>query len=134
MILLTPIADPPDLVDATCSACRASVRVPCVLKVDTQKSLDCLLAGTINTTSCPSCGTPVSADRPVHIDMPELGVGSLTYAPLHMLDHDHVCANLLEDNHYEIVFYSLEELARQVRARLRLNLFQSTTPRLHQPL
>jgi hypothetical protein len=123
MILLTPIADSPDLADSTCSVCQTCVAIPCVTRVNTSEGIESLLAGTLNAAPCPSCGTRVTSERPVHIDMPELGIGYLRYTPLDMLYHDGVCELLLKDDHHQQVFYSLDELARQVQARIRLSQF-----------
>ncbi len=132
MILLSPVADTPDLDDTNCPVCQASVLVPSVRKVNTCEDLESLVAGTLNTAPCPCCGTRVTSERPVHIDMPELGIGYLRYTPLDMLYEDGVCELLLVDDHHQHVFYSLEELARQVRARIRLSQFQSATPHINQ--
>jgi len=126
MNFLTPVADSQNLIDTACSNCRAPVLVPCVPRVNTSEGLESLLAGTLNTASCPSCGELVTSNRPVRIDMPELGIGHLRYAPLDLLESDSVCEALLNESHYQFLFYSLDELARQVRARLRLSRFSST--------
>ncbi len=123
MILLHPVACPPDLIDTNCPGCRASFPISCVSRVTTREGLDSLLGGTLNSARCPSCDTRVVSDRPVHIDMPELGVGCLRYAPIDLLENDAVCEQLLVDSHYQLVFYSLDELARQVQARVRLSRF-----------
>jgi hypothetical protein len=50
-----------------------------------------------------------------------------SYAPLELLEDDTVCEELNVDGRYRFVCYSLDELARQVRARLRLHNFQTTS-------
>ena len=123
MILLSPVADTPDLADAACSVCQASVTIPCVDKIDTREALESLLAGTLNTAPCPSCGTMVTAEQPVYLDLPEPGIPYLIYAPLELLEDETVCEELNVDGRYRHVCYSLDELARQVRARIRLSRF-----------
>jgi len=123
MILLSRVADTPDVDDIDCPACRVSVAVPCVGKIDTREALGRLLAGDLNTASCPSCGTTVTAEQPVYLDLPDPGIPYLIYAPLELLEDDTVCEELNIDGHYRFVCYSLDELARQVRARLRLHNF-----------
>lgn len=125
MILLSRIADTPDWDHSDCPACQASVAIPCVDKIDSRESLDRLLAGTLNTAPCPACGGSVTAEHPVYIDLPEPGMPHLIYAPLSLLDVDDVCSELNVDDRYRLVYYSLDELARQVRARLRLHSLQS---------
>jgi hypothetical protein len=129
MILLSPVADSPDLADTACPKCRTCFPIPCVPRVNTCEGLDSLIAGTLNTAPCPSCGTLVTSDRPVHIDMPELGIGYMRFTPLDMLDDDSVCQLMLVDNHYQLVFYSLDELARQVQARIRLSQVSFNGPK-----
>lgn len=123
MILLSPVADPPDLADTACPVCRASVTIPCVDKIDTREALESLLAGTLNTALCPSCGTMVTAEQPVYLDLPEPGIPYLIYTPIELLEDETVCEELNVDGRYRHVCYSLDELARQVRARLRLLRF-----------
>jgi hypothetical protein len=123
MNIRNPVADSPDLVESNCPNCLTPVPIPCIPRVNTSEDLDRLLAGTLNTAPCASCGTPVTSDRPVHIDIPELGIGQLRYAPLDLLEDDSVCELLLEERQYQLLFYSLGELANQVRARVRLSQF-----------
>jgi hypothetical protein len=127
MILLSRIADTPDWDHSDSPACQASVAIPCVDKIDTRESLDRLLAGTLNTAPCPACGGSVTAEHPVYIDLPEPGMPHLIYAPLSLLDDDAVCSELNVNGRYRLVCYSLDELARQVRASLRLYSFQSVS-------
>ena len=127
MILLSRAADALDVDDTECPACRATVSVPCVEKVDTHENLQRLLAGTLNTAPCPSCSTTVTATQSVYLDLPEPGIPYLIYAPIELLEDDTVCEELSVDARYRLVCYSLDELARQVRARLRLHDFQSTS-------
>lgn len=123
MILLSPVADPPDLADTACSVCQTCVSIPCVDKIDTREDLECLLAGTLNMAPCPTCGTAVTAEQPVYLDLPEPGIRYLGYAPLDLLEDDLVCASMIAEGNYQHIFYSLDELARQVQARLRLSQF-----------
>jgi hypothetical protein len=134
MILLSRIADTPDWDHFDCPACQASVAIPCVDKIDTRESLDRLLAGTLNTAPCPACGGSVTAEHPVYIDLPEPGMPHLIYAPLSLLDDDAVCSELNVDGRYRLVYYSLEELAHQVRARIRLQNFQTMSRQTRIPL
>lgn len=123
MILLSPVADPPDLANAACSVCQTCVTIPCVTRVDTNEAMESLLAGTLNTAPCPSCGTMVTAEQPVYLDLPEPGIPYLIYTPIEQLEDETVCEELNVDGRYRHVCYSLDELARQVRARLRLSQF-----------
>lgn len=125
MILLSRIADTPDWDHSYCPACQASVAIPGVDKIDTRESLDRLLAGTLNTAPCPACGGSVTAEHPVYIDLPEPGMPHLIYAPLSLVDDDAVCSELNVDGRCRLVYYSLDELSRQVRAWLRLHSLQS---------
>ena len=132
MILLSPVADPPAFADAACSVCQMCVSIPCVTRVDTNEAMESLLAGTLNTAPCPSCGTMVTAEQPVYLDLPEPGIPYLIYAPLELLEDETVCEELNVDGRYRHVCYSLDELARQVRARIRLSQFQSASPQINQ--
>lgn len=134
MILHSRVADAPDCDDTDCPVCQASVLVPCVDRIDTRESLGRLLDGTLNTAPCPSCGSTVTSEQPVYIDLPESGIPFLVYVPLALLEHDSVCEELYNNGRYRLVCYSLDELARQVRARLRLHNFQSTSRRTRLPL
>jgi hypothetical protein len=134
MILLSRVADTPDWDDTDCPVCQASVPVPCVDRIDTRESLDRLLAGTLNTSPCPSCGSTVISEHPVYIDLPESGIPFLIYMPLSLLEHDSVCKELYNNGRYRLVSYSLDELARQVRARLRLQNFQPISRQAKLPL
>lgn len=127
MTLLARVADNPDVDDTDCPACRESVPIPCVQKIDTRETLERLLSGELNTAPCPACGTTVTAEQPVYLDLPEPGVPYLIYAPIELLEDDTVCEELNIDGRYRFVCYSLDELARQVRARLRLHNVQSTS-------
>jgi hypothetical protein len=134
MILLSRVADTPDWDDTDCPVCQASVRVPYVDKIDTRESLDRLMSGTLNTASCPSCGSTVTAEHPLYIDLPEAGIPFLIYAPLSLLEDDTVCEELIDNGRYRLVSYSLDELVRQVRARLRLRNFHSMSRQTRLPL
>jgi hypothetical protein len=127
MILLPRASDTPDVDDIECPACRASVAVPCVGKIDTREALERLFAGTLNTAPCPSCGSTVTSEQPVYIDLPESGIPFLIYTPLSLLEHDSVCEELYNEGRYRLVSYSLDELARQVRARIKLHEFRTTS-------
>jgi hypothetical protein len=128
MIFLSRVADAPDVEDTDCPVCRASVPVPCVQKIDTREALERLLAGKLNTAPCPSCGTTVTAEQPVYLDLPDPGIPYLIYAPIELLEDDTVCEELNVDGRYRFVCYSLDELARQVRARMKLHEFETTSP------
>jgi CpXC protein len=127
MILLSCVSESPDVDEVNCSVCTASVTVSCVEVINTREGLERLLAGTLNTAPCPNCGTTVTAERPVYLDLPEPGIPYLIYAPIKLLEDDTVCEELNVDGRYSYVCYSLDELARQVRARLRLHSFQTTS-------
>ncbi len=124
MILLSRAADTVNVDDTDCPGCQKSVPVPYVDKIDTREILNRLLDGTLNTAPCPACGTTVTAKQAVYLDLPEPGIPFLIYAPLALLEDDTVCEELSDDCRYRLVCYSLDELARQVRARLRLHNFQ----------
>lgn len=126
MMFTHRVADDSEWDDTDCPVCQTTVPVPCVDKIDTREALDRLLSGTLNTAPCPSCGSTVTAEHPLYIDLTESGIPFLIYAPLALLEHDSVCEELIENGRYRVVSYSLDELARQVRARLRLHDFLST--------
>ena len=125
MILLPRASDTPDVDDTECPACRVSIAVPCVGKIDNREALERLLAGELNTAPCPCCGTIVTAEQPVYLDLPDPGIPYLIYAPIELLEDDTVCEELNVDGRYRFVYYSLGDLASQVRARLRLHNFQA---------
>ena len=123
MILLSPVAESPTITHTVCPVCQTTVPIPCVPVVSNQEDLRCLLAGTMNTCACPSCGTSVTAEIPVSVDLPELGIGVLLYSPFSYLEHDFVCQGIAETECQNLIFYSLDELARQVHARMRISEF-----------
>ena len=127
MILLSHIADSQEIVDVDCSVCETSVRIPCVPVVSDQADLRSLLAGTMNTRACPTCGTSLTAELPVEVNLPELGIGVLFYTPFSYLEHDFVREGIAESECLNLIFYSLGELARQVHARIRVVSFQTAS-------
>lgn len=127
MILLSRFAQTPECDRCDFPACQTSVVIPFEDKIDTREYLDRQRAGTLNTSTSPACGGSVTAKYLVYIDLPEPGIPHLIHAPLSLLDDDAVCEELNVDGRYRFVCYSLDELARQVRARLRLHNFKTTS-------
>lgn len=124
MILLTQdTAANEEIETEGCPVCQASVRIPCVSIITEQHDLHRLLAGSMNSGTCPTCGTSVTAQTPVQVNLPELGIGLLFYTPLPYLDMDFVCQGIADAEGENHVFYSPDELARQVQARIRLSQF-----------
>ncbi len=103
--------------------CRNSVRIPCVSINTEQHDLLRSLAGTMNTGTRQTCGTSVTAQSPVQVKLAELGIGILIYTPLRYLDMDFVYQGIADTESQNHFYYSLDELARQVQARVRLSKF-----------
>lgn len=64
MILNSRFAHTPDCDHSDCPASQVSVVFPCEDKIDTRESLGRLLAGTLNTSTSPACGSSLTEERP----------------------------------------------------------------------
>jgi hypothetical protein len=95
------------------------VSVLCTGIIDTLPKLDSLLDGTLNTTTCATCGGQVTADVPIWINLEPHGLSPLFYMPLDYLELEYFDPTLLSaPGEADRIFYSYNELARQVRARI----------------
>ena len=86
--------------------------------IDTLPKLATLLDGILNTTRCATCGDPVTADVPIWISMEPHGLEPILYMPSEYLENGFLDPTVLSDPvNTNQIFHSLDELARQVRAR-----------------
>ncbi|MFZ9935680.1 MAG: hypothetical protein ACO3JG_01330 [Luteolibacter sp.] len=99
--------------------CDVPMSIPCVSVVDTLQKLRSLLDGSLNTSTCDGCGERVTAQEPVLVNLEAQGVKHMIFIPLSYLEEGIFPAEELA-NPEEIgrTFFSLDELARQVRARI----------------
>jgi hypothetical protein len=87
--------------------------------VDTLQKLRSLLDGTLNTVSCHGCGEVVTAQDPVWVNLEAHGIEGMCYMPLYYLERGYFPAKeLASPEEIGRTFFSLDELARQVRARI----------------
>lgn len=93
--------------------------VLCTDIIDTLPKLDSLLDGTLNTTICATCEDPVIVDFPIWINMEPHGLEPLFYMPLDYLESGYFDPTVLSGPATKNrIFYSRNERARQVRARI----------------
>ena len=102
-----------------CPHCSAALSIPCVSVVDTLQMLRSLLDGTLNTVPCHGCGESVTAEEPVLVNMVAHGIDGMVFMPLSYIERGYLPAEeLAAPDVNSRTFYSLDELARQVRAQI----------------
>jgi len=102
-----------------CPHCDAALSIPCVSIVDTLQRLGWLLDGTLNTVTCHRCGERVTAQEPVLVNLETHGIEHMIFMPLSYLESGLFPAEeLAAPEEIGRTFFSLDELARQVRARI----------------
>lgn len=117
MILL--FTEPEERETVPCSQCGTMVSVACTGIIDSLPKLRSLLDDTLNTTTCATCGGQVTADVPIWLSIEAHGLEPLFYMPLEYLESGYLDPTTLSDPvNTNQVFYSRNELARQVRARI----------------
>lgn len=124
MILLSPVSEAPLMEEASCRVCGEKVAIHCIEIVSTDEDLNKLLSGRLNTIDCPTCGSPVTSETAVEVNIPKLGIGTLFYTPFWYLDMEFVSKGFVEADGQNLVFYSLDELASQVKARIKFRNIQ----------
>jgi hypothetical protein len=117
MILLTQTPD--ELECGACPHCSTKVFISCTPILDSIPKLRMLLNGTLNTCACNVCGESVTAEDPVWINMEHHGLEPMFYMPLSYLESGYIDPAALSDPvNTNQIYYSLNELASQVRARI----------------
>ena len=101
-----------------CPHCNTAMSIPCVSMVDTLQKLRSLLDGTLNTATCHGCGESITAHEPVLVNMEAHGIEQMMFMPLSYLESGLVAFSEWAPDEIGRTFYSLDELARQVRARI----------------
>jgi hypothetical protein len=102
-----------------CPHCDTAMSIPCVSVVDNLRKLRSLLDGTLNTATCHGCGESVTAQEPVLVNMENHGIEHMIFMPLSYLERGLFPAEALAaPEEIGRTFFSLDELARQVRARI----------------
>jgi hypothetical protein len=102
-----------------CPHCNAELSIPCVSTVDTLQRLGWLLDGTLNTVTCHGCRERVTAQEPVLVNLETHGIEHMIFMPLSYLESGLFPAEeLAPPEEIGRTFFSLDELARQVRARI----------------
>jgi hypothetical protein len=102
-----------------CPHCDTAMSIPCVSVVDNLRKLRSLLDGTLNTATCHGCGESVTAQEPVLVNMENHGIEHMIFMPLSYLERGLFPAEeLAAPEEIGRTFFSLDELARQVRARI----------------
>lgn len=102
-----------------CPHCNNAMSIPCISMVDTLPKLRSLLDGTLNTAACHGCGELITAQEPVLVNLEKHGIENMIFMPLSYLESGLFPASeLAHPEEIGRTFYSLDELARQVRARI----------------
>jgi hypothetical protein len=103
----------------TCPHCSAALSIPCISIVDDLHKLRSLLDATLNTVTCHGCGASVTAEEPVLVNMVTHGIDGMVFMPLSYIERGYILAEQVTDpEDAGRIFYSLNELARQVRAQI----------------
>lgn len=103
----------------TCPHCSAALSIPCISIVDDLHKLRSLLDATLNTVTCHGCGASVTAEEPVLVNMVTHGIEGMVFMPLSYIERGYLQAEeLAAPDVIGRTFYSLDELARQVRAQV----------------
>ena len=101
-----------------CPHCNTAMSIPSVSMVDTLQKLRSLLDGTLNTATCHGCGESITAQEPVLVNMEAHGIEHMMFMPLSYLESGLVAFSEWSPDEIARTFFSLDELARQVRARI----------------
>ena len=101
-----------------CPHCNTAMSIPCISMVDTLGKLRSLLDGTLNTATCHGCGESITAQEPVLLNMEAHGIEQMMFMPLSYLECGLVAFSEWAPDETGWTFFSLDELARQVRARI----------------
>ena len=105
--------------DGVCPHCNTAMLIPCVGIVDTMQKLRSLLDGSLNTATCHGCGQRITVQEPVFVNLEIHGLEQMIYMPLSYLERGFLPAEeLAAPGKIGRTFFSLNELARQVRARI----------------
>jgi hypothetical protein len=102
-----------------CPHCETAMSIPCISIVDNLQKLGQLLEYTLNTKFCHGCGEPVTAEEPVLVNMVAHGIEAMVFMPLSYIERGYLSVEELAAPEVSSrTFYSLDELARQVRAQI----------------
>jgi hypothetical protein len=118
MILLARTPDEEQEV-VSCPHCQTETIVSCIAVIDTLPKLHSLLDGTLNSAPCEGCGQPVTPDVPLLVDMEGHGLEQLVYVPFNLFELACTDPEYFSDpGSANQTYYSRNELARQVQARI----------------
>ena len=102
-----------------CPQCDTAMSIPCISIIDNLQKLGSLLDCTLNTKTCHRCGESVTAEEPVLVDMVAHGIEGMVFMPLSYIERGFLSVEeLAAPDVNSRTFYSLDELARQVRAQI----------------
>jgi hypothetical protein len=103
----------------TCPHCDTAMSIPCASIVDSMHKLRSLLDGGLNTATCQGCYKQITAQEPVFVNLEIHGLEQMIFMPLSYLERGFLPAEeLAAPGKIGRIFFSLDELARQVRARI----------------
>ena len=118
MILLHNTPDD-NLEHGACPHCNSALSISFTSVVDSLKKLRLLLNGSLNTTNCHECGESIILQEPVLVNMESHGIEHMLYMPLCYLEKGYYPAEeFVASDDIGRIFFSLDELASQVRARI----------------
>lgn len=112
--------DAPKVVEVCCSDCEKPFHVQYGILINTIDLLECLEQGTILDKICPHCESESGVHNIVKVSIPDLWIGDLWYVPSHALENPEICECMISEGIYQSTYYSIEELLRQIHARIRL--------------
>jgi hypothetical protein len=102
-----------------CPHCDTAMSIPCISIIDNLQKLESLLDCTLNTKTCHRCGESVTAEEPVLVNMVAHGIEGMVFVPLSYIERGYLSVEeLAAPDVNSRTFYSLDELARQVRAQI----------------
>ncbi len=112
-----------------CPHCSTALSIPCISIVDNLRNLRSLLDGSLNTETCHGCGESVTLQEPVLVNMVAHGIEGMIFMPLSYLEQEYFpVEELAARDLIDRTFFSLDELARQVRARILIHQLHLDTP------
>jgi hypothetical protein len=110
--------DDTDMMECTCENCGSAFPTQNGIIVTTEEQWESLKQGTLLQVTCPHCHEVNEQDNLVLFSIDDWNIGQCLYVPPYSLESDQICELLLTIDSYQMAYYSIEELIRQVEARL----------------
>lgn len=107
-----------DMMVCPCQSCGHAIPVPNGIIVKTVEQWESLKQETLLHVTCPLCHEVSQQDNFVLFDIDDWNIGQCHYVPPYTLESARIREMLLASDCYQTAYYSIEELIRQVEARL----------------